>query len=127
VIEGEADQVAGLLEQPTDSTELTGPRRTGVEKAAGYLRAEQPYLGYDIGLAENWLSATGVIEGACRHLVKDRMDIWCPLGPGRGGGRAQAPHRDQQRRLRGVLGVPHAREHLRVHAVRYRDPLELAA
>jgi hypothetical protein len=23
--------------------------------------------------------------------------------------------------------VPHAREHLRVHAVRYRDPLELAA
>ena len=25
--------------------------------------------------ANGWPIATGVIEGACRHLVKDRMDI----------------------------------------------------
>ena len=25
--------------------------------------------------AQGWPIATGVIEGACRHLVKDRMDI----------------------------------------------------
>ena len=30
---------------------------------------------YDIALAEGWPIATGAIEGACRHLVKDRMDI----------------------------------------------------
>ena len=35
----------------------------------------QPYLKYDYYLAEGYPIATGVIEGACRHLIKDRMDI----------------------------------------------------
>ena len=34
-----------------------------------------PYLKYDRYLAQGFPIATGVIEGACRHLVKDRMDI----------------------------------------------------
>jgi len=33
------------------------------------------YLDYPTALAAGWPIATGVIEGACRHLVKDRMDI----------------------------------------------------
>ncbi len=33
------------------------------------------YLDYPEALAAGWPIATGVIEGACRHLVKDRMDI----------------------------------------------------
>jgi hypothetical protein len=32
-------------------------------------------LHYDPYLAQGFSIATGVIEGACRHLVKDRMDI----------------------------------------------------
>jgi hypothetical protein len=32
-------------------------------------------LQYDQALAQGLPIATGVIEGACRHLVKDRMDI----------------------------------------------------
>ena len=32
-------------------------------------------LRYDTYLAQGLPIATGVIEGACRHLVKDRMDI----------------------------------------------------
>ena len=40
-----------------------------VDTCATYLKNKAPYLtlGFPI--------ATGVIEGACRHLVKDRMDI----------------------------------------------------
>ena len=34
-----------------------------------------PYLDYASALQKGWPIATGVIEGACRHLVKDRMDI----------------------------------------------------
>lgn len=38
-------------------------------------------MDYPTALASGWPIATGVIEGACRHLVKDRMDItgarWC--------------------------------------------------
>jgi hypothetical protein len=35
----------------------------------------RPYLHYDQYLARGYPIATGVIEGACRHLVCDRMDI----------------------------------------------------
>ena len=41
----------------------------------GYLTAKQPYLDYPAALAAGWPIATGVIEGACRHLVADRMAI----------------------------------------------------
>lgn len=33
------------------------------------------FLGYDRALAAGWPIATGVIEGACRHLIADRLDI----------------------------------------------------
>ncbi len=32
-------------------------------------------MAYDAYLAQGLPIATGVIEGACRHLVKDRMDL----------------------------------------------------
>jgi hypothetical protein len=40
-----------------------------------YLTRKQPYLDYPAALAKGWPIATSVIEGACRHLVADRMDI----------------------------------------------------
>src|SRR5262249_5183812 len=51
------------------------PRRATTAKTAAYLQAKAPYLDYPAALAAGWPVATGVIEGACRHLVKDRMDI----------------------------------------------------
>ncbi len=36
---------------------------------------QSAYLDYPAALANGWPIATGVIEGACRHIVKDRMDI----------------------------------------------------
>jgi len=33
------------------------------------------HLRYDQALAAGWPIATGVIEGACRHLIGDRLDI----------------------------------------------------
>jgi hypothetical protein len=50
-------------------------RRKIAEATAGYLEAKAPHLDYPAALAAGWPIATGVIEGACRHLVKDRMDI----------------------------------------------------
>jgi len=37
--------------------------------------AYAPYLKYNHYLAQGFPIATGVIEGACRHLVKDRMEV----------------------------------------------------
>jgi hypothetical protein len=46
-----------------------------VDTCARYLRNHSAYLRYDDYLAQGLPIATGVIEGACRHLVKDRMDV----------------------------------------------------
>ena len=46
-----------------------------IRKTLHYLDAKQPYMDYPRALASGWPIATGVIEGACRHLVQDRMAI----------------------------------------------------
>ena len=40
----------------------------------GYFDAHLNRMKYDEYLAAGYPIATGVIEGACRHLVKDRME-----------------------------------------------------
>ena len=46
-----------------------------IRKTLHYLTAKQPWMDYPRALAEGWPIATGVIEGACRHLVQDRLGI----------------------------------------------------
>jgi hypothetical protein len=46
-----------------------------VDKCANYLLNHGDFLKYDDYLAVGFPIATGVIEGACRYLIKDRMDI----------------------------------------------------
>ena len=46
-----------------------------IRKTLSYLQAKQPFMDYPAALANGWPIATGVIEGACRHLVQDRMGI----------------------------------------------------
>ena len=43
-----------------------------------YLTSKDQYLRYDRALAAGWPVATGVIEGACRHLIGGRVDITGP-------------------------------------------------
>jgi hypothetical protein len=44
-------------------------------KVANYYQRNASYMRYDDYLAAGWPIATGVIEGACRHLVKDRFEL----------------------------------------------------
>ena len=56
---------------PTDT-----PRRAHRRRRVRPVPEEQErYLGYATALQKGWPIATGIIEGACRHIVKDRMDI----------------------------------------------------
>lgn len=50
------------------------PKRKAVDKAARYLIKRRHYMMYGDALKAGLPIATGVIEGACRHLVRDRMD-----------------------------------------------------
>jgi hypothetical protein len=73
ILDGRALQVAAALRDATAGLGKT--RRKTANKTAGYLEARAPYLDYPQAPAAGWPIATGVIEGASRHLVKDRMDI----------------------------------------------------
>src|SRR5260370_7587687 len=54
---------------------LAASQRTGVDACVRYLVNKQEYLRYDLALAAGWPIATGVVEGACRHLIGDRFNI----------------------------------------------------
>jgi hypothetical protein len=75
VLEGHAQDVAVGLRRAATRKQLSQSERTPVDKAADYIDNNQQRLRYDHALAQGLPIATGVIEGACRYLVKDRMDI----------------------------------------------------
>lgn len=75
ILEGKAGLMAGGLRRSATRKKLTDKQREPVNVCATYLKNKAPYLRYDRYLAQGFPIATGVIEGACRHLVKDRMDI----------------------------------------------------
>jgi len=75
ILDGHATKVAGQIRRQATNAKLDGPQRAGADTCAAYLTSKRPYLDYPTALHNGWPIATGVIEGACRHLVKDRMDI----------------------------------------------------
>lgn len=75
ILRGNAGQVAGGIRRKATKLELDENRRKNADKCASYLLKHKQYLRYDEYLKEGFPIATGVIEGACRYLVKDRMDL----------------------------------------------------
>jgi hypothetical protein len=53
---------------------LRGQARKTVEQVAGYLERNRSRMKYDEYLAAGYPIGSGVVEGACRHLVKDRLE-----------------------------------------------------
>ncbi len=74
LLTGQTEAVVTALEQMADEAGCHGQQQTALRKTAGYYRRNQPYMRYDLYLARGWPIGTGVVEGACGHLVKDRME-----------------------------------------------------
>lgn len=74
ILQGEALQVAERIRARVLGSKLTAAQRKSALEAATYLTNKAPHLDYPTALAKGWPIATGVIEGACRHLVKDRLE-----------------------------------------------------
>jgi hypothetical protein len=76
ILHGRAAQVIARIRQLAEDHPPHGTEHAKIiRKTLHYLDAKQPYLDYPAALASGWPIATGVIEGACRHLVQDRMGI----------------------------------------------------
>jgi hypothetical protein len=75
ILDGRALQAAAAIRDQAAATTLSKTKRKTAARTTTYLENKAPYLNYPQALANGWPISTGVIEGACRHLVKDRMDI----------------------------------------------------
>jgi len=74
VLEGKGELVIRGLRQMGTKHHLTGAKKATLTKLCAYLENNLERMRYDEYLAKGYPIASGVIEGACRHLVKDRME-----------------------------------------------------
>jgi hypothetical protein len=74
-LRGRSSQVAAGLRGSATWRGLGEKERVPLDKCADYLLKYRQFLRYDQYLQAGLPIATGVIEGACRHLVKDRMEL----------------------------------------------------
>lgn len=74
LLSGMSEGVVNLLEDAAVKVGLARSRRQQLTKICNYLRRHQSRMRYHEYLAAGYPIASGVIEGACRHVVKDRME-----------------------------------------------------
>ena len=74
MLQGDVHGVVAGLRQMATKRRLKGKGREEIATVCGYFEKHAHRMRYDEYLAAGYPIATGVIEGACRHLVKDRME-----------------------------------------------------
>lgn len=73
ILQGDVQAVVrGLRRMGTQ--QLSGKKRADLKKICNYFENNRQRMRYDEYLAAGYPIASGVIEGACRHIVKDRME-----------------------------------------------------
>jgi hypothetical protein len=74
VLQGKAAGVIRGFREMATKRGLTGTSKRALAEVCRYLEQNLPRMRYDEYLAAGYPIASGVVEGACRHLVKDRME-----------------------------------------------------
>ncbi len=74
LLEGGVGRVIGGLRQRLTKHRLSGSRHKTLEATITYLENNREHMAYDRYLEAGYPIGSGVAEGACRHLVKDRME-----------------------------------------------------
>ena len=75
ILEGKSSVAASGMRRSATNRKLKKSCREPIDRCAQYLLNHSKYLYYNEYLKKGYPIATGIIEGACRHLVKDRMEI----------------------------------------------------
>jgi hypothetical protein len=74
ILRGDVSGVVRGLRWLGTNNGLRGTKRTRLRKICGYLEKNRDRMRYHEYLARGYPIASGVIEGACRHVVKDRLE-----------------------------------------------------
>ncbi|MEV7394728.1 ISKra4 family transposase [Streptomyces sp. NPDC091215] len=75
ILHGQAARAVAEITAQADRGGLRGTGREGADACIRYLTGHADRLHYDTALASGWPIATGAIEGACRHVIADRLAI----------------------------------------------------
>jgi hypothetical protein len=75
ILSSRANKVIQRLEHKAQAVRKSSQAGKAFRQVANYLRRNLPYMDYADYLQRGWPIGTGVIEGVCRHLVKDRMEL----------------------------------------------------
>jgi hypothetical protein len=74
ILSGDVGQVVKGLRQSITKRGLSGAKRKTLDGVADYLYRNRTRMRYDEYLANGWPIASGPVEGACKHLIKDSME-----------------------------------------------------
>ena len=75
LLKGQSAAVISDLRSIASAPECKKTASEVLLKVANYYERNADYMHYNDYLSAGWPIATGVIEGACRHLVKDRFEL----------------------------------------------------
>lgn len=77
LLEGKVGYVIGHFRRLLTSSakRLSAAQRRVINQAVTYFDNNRPYMNYDEYLAAGYPIGSGVAEGACRHAVKDRLEM----------------------------------------------------
>lgn len=75
ILSGQTTQVIVELRALAKLKNTKAIQRKQLMKTANYFERNLPYMDYQTYLANGYPIASGVIEGACRHFVKDRFEL----------------------------------------------------
>ncbi len=84
LLKGKVGYVIRALRQMITKHRLRGKKKKTIEDIITYFHNNRKHMHYDLYLAAGYPIGSGVAEGACRHLVKDRLERtgmrWRPKG-----------------------------------------------
>jgi hypothetical protein len=75
ILSGQTLQVIADFRHLASKSKTKAALREQLNKTANYFERNLPFMDYPFYLANGWPIASGVIEGACRHFVKDRCEL----------------------------------------------------
>jgi hypothetical protein len=75
ILKGHVSDVAAGMRRSATKRRLTEEERKPIDRAADYFLKRRALMHYDICLEAGTPIATGVIEGSCRTLINDRLDV----------------------------------------------------
>jgi hypothetical protein len=130
MLSSQTQQVIVDLRRLAQAPARTKTQQEKLLKTANYFERNLPYMDYKTYLTNGWPIASGVIEGACRHFVKDRFEL--------SGMRWTQPGAEQLLRLRAIaengdweayLLYRQLQRHQRLYNLPFpnQDPFELQA